>query len=336
MKAAVFKEKGVLKVEDVPDPEPGPRDVLIQVSHCAICGSDIHRCSNGLFLPGLIPGHEYAGEIVAKGKEVHEFETGDRVTRWDGKRTPSSYASCPARFKARELGFSPNMKMGAYAEYKAVDADRIMKIPDAITNLEAAMTEPLAVAVHTIRLSHIRLGDRALILGAGPMGLFVQQCASLAGASRIYVSEITAARRDMASELGASEVFDPAKINLIDKIVQHTEIGVDLAFECAGAHSTLQNALEAVRISGRVIVTALGWMPVHCLPVDWVGREVEMQTVYGTVPGDWLLAVQLIESGKIRVKPMISEIIALKDIQQTFQQLLKPDNPWVQVVVGFE
>jgi len=339
MKAAVFKEKGLLEVEDVPEPDISPRDVLLQITHCAICGSDLHRYMYGMLNPGVIMGHEFSGKIVDKGKEVQAFQVGDRVTRgvtYSGRINPAKDVfSLPDRYTAKELGFMTN-RGGAYAEYMVVNAGAVMKIPDSVSNLEASLTEPLCVALHAVRLSKIRLGDKVLVLGAGPIGLLAQQCASASGAMRIYVSEINSARRDIASQLGAYEVFDPNKVNLVEEIVRDTEVGVDLAFECAGANPTLQNALEAVRASGRVIVISLAWEPVYCLPVDWVGREIEMKTSYGTLTHEWPIAVWLLESKKVQVKPMISEVIPLKDIQQAFQELLNPDASWVQVVVGLE
>ena len=341
MKAAVFKEKEVLAVEDVPEPEIGPQDVLLQITHCAICGSDLHRYMYGMLNPGVIMGHEYSGRIVDKGREVKTFQIGDRVTRGvmasdKGIDPGKDVYSLPPRYTAKELGFQPTLGSGAYAEYMAINAGSIMKIPDPVSNLEASLTEPLTVVLHAVRLSRIRLGDQALALGAGPIGLLTQQCISLAGARRIYTSEINAARRTVASELGAYEVFDPTKVNLVEEIVMRTEFGVDLAFECAGAHLTLQHSLEAIRASGRVIVISLAWKPVHCLPVDWVGREIEMKTSYGVLSHEWPIAMWLLESKRIHVEPMISNVIPLADIQEVFQELLKPDTTWVQAVVAFE
>ena len=341
MKAGVFKEKGVLVVEDVPEPEIGPQDVLLQITHCAICGSDIHRYIYGMLNPGVIMGHEYSGKIVDKGKEVQTFQIGDRVTcgvtRPAGETSPvKDVFPFPARYSAKERGFMPALRPGAYAEYMAANAKRIMKIPDSLSSLEASLTEPLTVALHAVRLSEMRLGDQVLVLGAGPIGLLTQQCVSLSGARRIYVSETNAARRDIASRLGAYAVFDPAETDLVEEVVSRTEAGVDLAFECAGAHLTLQHSLEAVRASGRVIVIALAWEPVYCLPVDWVGREIEMKTSYGALFHEWPIAMWLLESKKIQVEPIISNVIPLEDIQKAFQELLKPDTTWVQAVVAFE
>jgi (R,R)-butanediol dehydrogenase/meso-butanediol dehydrogenase/diacetyl reductase len=337
MRAAVFKEKGVLEVEDVPDPIVGPRDVLLQVTYCAICGSDLHRYAHGMLRPGAIMGHEYSGRIVDKGAEVHWFQIGDRVARSGGKINPwKDVPPYPPRFSAKERGFQTTNRPGAYAEYFVADADMVMKIPDSVTSLEAAFVEPLGVALHAVRLSSLRLGDQVVVIGAGSIGLLTQQCASLSGASRIFVSEVNAARKAMASLLGADIVLDPRRVNLVEEIIRHTEIGVDVAFECAGAPSTFHEAIQAVRGSGQVIVVSLSWEPVYCLPVDWVAREVEIRTSYGILAGEWPMAMSLLERRKIQVQPVISKLIPLEDIQAAFQELLRPDTDWVQAIVAFE
>ena len=337
MKAAVFKEKGVLKVENVPEPEMGPRDLLVKVYNCAICGSDVHRyATDGMLKPGVILGHEYTGEVIDKGSEVKDFEIGDRITRCDAKMSPKKSVACPERFTAKTLALDTAYRNQAYAEYMAVDMDRVMKIPNSVSNMDACLTEPLAFSLHSVRISGIKLGDDVMILGTGPIGLYTLQCAILAGASRIYVSETNAVRREIALKLGAAEAFDPRKVNLIEEIERRTGIGVDIAFECAGAGPTLQQSLEAVRIEGRVIVQALAWGQVDCVPVEWVGREIEMKASYGTFANEWQIAMQLLEDKKIQTKPSISKIIRLDDIQEMFQELLKPNNDLVQVVVSFE
>jgi (R,R)-butanediol dehydrogenase/meso-butanediol dehydrogenase/diacetyl reductase len=337
MRAAVFKEKGVLKVEDVPDPVTGPRDVLMRVTHCAICGSDLHRYSHGMLRPGAIIGHEYSGRVEDKGADVQSFQIGDRVTRSGGKiNLWKDVPAYPPRFSARERGFLTTTRPGAYAEYFVADADMLMKIPDSVTNLEAVFVEPLGVALHAVRLSRLRLGDQVLVIGTGPIGLLTQQCAALSGASRVFVSEVNAARRLMASALGADTVFDPTRVNLVEEILRHTGIGVDLTFECAGAPSTFHEAIQAVRGAGQVVIVSLSWEPAYCLPVDWVAREVDVKASYGTLAGEWPMAMSLLERRKIQVQPLISKLIPLEDIQTAFQELLRPDTDWVQAVVAFE
>ena len=333
MKAAIFKGKNLLVVEEVPDPKPEDDEIIMKVSYCAICGSDLHRYAYGMMSPGTIMGHEFSGEVADFGKNLKGLKVGDRVTRCGGKIIPGrELPNFPPRYSARERGFLP-LKLGAYAQYMAISAEKVMKIPEEITDLEASLIEPLTVALHMVRISNIRLGDKAMVLGAGPIGLFTQQCASLAGALKIYVSDINSARLRAASELGAHQVFDPSRVDLVREIVQLTEIGADVAFECAGAKPTLQQALELVKMGGRVMVISLAWEQVDCLPVEWVGREVEMKTCYGNLNSEWLISLTLMQAKKIRTEPMISKIVGLSEIQGAFQELLKSGNDLIQVIV---
>ncbi len=336
MLAAIFKEKGVLKIEEVPDPSVGPHDVLVKISHCAICGSDLHRVSHGMLRPGGILGHEYAGAVLDTGADVETFQVGDRVTRAGGKIHPWQDSPLyPPRFSAKERGFLPTERPGAFAEYFVADADLLMPIPASVTNLEAALVEPLCVALHAVRLSRLRLGDRALIIGAGPIGLLVLQCASLAGAVGTCISEPNAARRALAISLGAEAAFDPLADDVVSEILRRTPAGVDVAFECAGAPSTFHQAVQAVRGAGQAVVVALSWEPVHCLPVDWVAREVEITAVYGSRAREWPIAMGLVERRQVHLRPLVSQVIPLTDIQAAFDELLRPDTGWIQAVVTF-
>jgi len=333
MKAAVFKEKEILAVENISDPEPGDDEIVVQVEYCAICGSDLHRYAFGMMNPGTIMGHEYSGQVVGFGKEVEGYNIGDRVARWGGKIIPGrELPNYPPRYNARERGFLP-IKPGAYAEYVVEKAEKITKIPDRMTFLDASLLEPLAVAVHSVRTSKIRLGDNIVVLGAGPIGLFTQQCASAAGGLKIYVSDMNSHRLKIASELGAHEVFKADQVDLLKEIIALTEIGADVVFECAGAKPTFQQALEVAKMRGRVMLVSLAWEQVDCLPVEWVGREVEMKTCYGHRNSDWAVAMDLLLDDKIETEPMISKIVELDEIQNTFQELLNPATSDVQVIV---
>jgi threonine dehydrogenase-like Zn-dependent dehydrogenase len=208
-----------------------------------------------------------------------------------------------------------------------------MKIPDGVSDLEASLVEPLTVAVHAARLSQLRLGDKVVVLGGGPIGLFAQQCAALSGAAEIYMSEINGARIKAASQLGATRVLNARREDVVKEIEKITGIGADVAFECAGAKPTLQQALELVRMGGKVMLIALAWNQVDCLPVDWVGREVEMKTCYEYFNSEWVIAMELMAAKKIKTEPMITQIIPLAQIDPAFKELLKPDTDQIQVVV---
>ena len=333
MKAAVFKEKGRMAVEDVPDPKPEADEIILKVKYCSICGSDLHRYAHGMMSPGLIMGHEYAGEVVEVGEKVKGFNPGDRLIRCTGQPDPGrEFINVPPRFTAKLRGFGPQ-KPGAYAQYVAIPVNNAMRIPAGVSDLEASLIEPLTVAVHAVRQSQIRLGDKVAVLGGGPIGLFAQQCASLGGASQVYVSEVNAARLKAASQLGATRVLNALREDVVKEIEKVTGIGADVAFECAGAKPTLQQALELVRIGGRVMLIALAWEKVDCLPVDWVGREVELKACYEYYNSEWAVAMGLMEGKKIKTDPMVTKIIPLADIDPMFKELLKPNTDQIQVVV---
>jgi threonine dehydrogenase-like Zn-dependent dehydrogenase len=333
MKAAVFTEQKRLVVEEVPDPAPEPDEIVMRVSYCAICGSDLHRYAYGMMSPGTIMGHEFSGVVVATGKTVTGWKIGDRATRCGGRIDPGrDLPNLPPRYSAKERGFL-GMKPGAYAEYLATSAEKVMPIPEGVGDLESSLVEPLTVAVHAVRASKLKLGDTAAIVGAGPIGLLAQQCVRRAGATQVYVSETNPARRKVAEILGAQAVFHPGRTDVVKEIVKRTGIGADVAFECAGARPTLQQAFELVRMGGQVVVVALAWEPVDCLPVEWVGREVELKSCYAHLNSEWPISMGLLARGEVQTKPLISKVIGLEQLDETFQELLNPENQLVQVVV---
>jgi len=333
MKAAVFTENKRLVVQEVPDPTPEPNEIVMRVTYCAICGSDLHRYAYGMMSPGTIMGHEFSGVVVATGKQVTGWKVGDRVTRSGGKIDPGrDLPNMGPRYSAKERGFM-GMKPGAYAEYVATPAEKVMAIPEGVTDLDSSLLEPLTVALHAVRSSKLKLGDAAVILGAGPIGLLAEQCVRRGGATAVYVSETNPARRKVAEALGADAVFHPGQTKLVQEIVKRTGIGADVAFDCAGARPTLQQGLELVRMGGQLVVVALAWEPVECLPVEWVGREVELKSCYGHLNGEWPISMRLLASGEVQTKPLISKVIELGRLDEAFQELLNPGNELVQVVV---
>jgi len=333
MRAAVFTEDKRVVVQEVPDPTPEPNEIVMRVSYCAICGSDLHRYAYAMMSPGTIMGHEFSGVVVAVGRDVTAWTVGDRVTRCGGRVEPGrDLPNMLPRYSAKERGFM-GMKPGAYAGYLATPAEKVMAIPEGVSDLDSSLLEPLTVALHAVRSSKLRLGDAAVILGAGPIGLLLQQCARRGGATRVYVSETNAARRMAAERLGADAVFHPGQTDLVQEIVARTGIGADVAFECAGARPTLQQALELVRMGGQVVVVALAWEPVDCLPVEWVGREVELKSVYSHLNSEWPISMGLLASGAIQTRPLISRTIELEQLDETFRALLDPAKEHVQVVV---
>ena len=224
------------------------------------------------------------------------------------------------------MGFS-GKPLRAYAEYVLMEEWEPVPIPDGVSDEAAALCEPCSIAIRAVRQSRLRLGDPVSILGAGPIGLLCLQAAKAAGAGAVFVSEPAPARREAATKLGADAVIDPTKEDVVAGMVSLTDgLGPQVVFDCAGAKSTLDQALTMVRRSGQVVLVALAWEPTSVLPVEWIAREVSLQATFGGAPEDWRIALELIRTGKIRMESLLSEasFIPLDDIQQAFEALIKP------------
>lgn len=336
MKAAVYKGKQRLAVEEIPTPEPGPGQVLVQVRFCAICGTDVHGWLYDKVPPGVVMGHEYSGAVVGLGESVSRWRVGDRVMGGGGTPPPGkgpAFAIEP-RFDYHATGFA-GRPLRAYAEYVVMEEWEPLAVPDGVSDEVAAMAEPCAVTVRAVRRSALKLGDSAAVLGAGPIGLLCIQAARAAGASAVFVSEPVAARAEAALSVGADAVIDPTKEDVADKMVSLTGgLGPDVAFDCAGIRRTLDQAFTMVRRDGQVVLVALPWESIPVLPVDWQGREVNLETTFGARSEDWRIALDLLASGKVTLEPLLSDagFIPLDDIQEAFEALVKPTTQ-VQMVV---
>ena len=223
----------------------------------------------------------------------------------------------------------------AYAEYAVTEDWELTAIPDSVTDEEATMCEPFAAAVHSVRTSNIRLGDSVAVLGAGPIGLFTLQAARIAGAGKVLVSEPAPARAEAARKLGADEVIDPSSEDVVSRMVALTDgLGPDVVIDCAGVGPTLDQALTMTRRSGHVILVAVPWEKTSLSPVDWMAREIVLRTSFSSDPVDWRIALNLLQSGKATIEPMLSEssFIPLEGIQEAFEKLTKPSTQLQMIV----
>ena len=338
MKAAIYQGEGRMGIEDIPIPDPLPQEILIKVKYSAICGTDVHAFLYDIAPPGSVLGHEFSGVISAIGKDVKDWEIGDRVIGGGGSPPPGFEQPLrkQEQYNYRLEGFTNTRKRG-YAEYTVLNHWEPLEIPGNVTDLEACLTEPCSVAVRAVRLSNQRLGDTVVVLGAGPIGLLCLQAAKAAGAGKIIVSEPSETRRMVASELGADAVINPLREDVYASVMSLTEsVGPDVVYECAAAQPTLDDALNMVRKKGNVMLVALAWENIPLLPVDWAGKEVELKTTFGGEHQDWQIALNLISSGKINLNPLTSEtyFVDIEEIQETFRALASPSDQ-VQMIVKF-
>jgi (R,R)-butanediol dehydrogenase/meso-butanediol dehydrogenase/diacetyl reductase len=278
MKAVVVKSPHSLAVESMPDPKPGPGEIVLRVSACGICGSDLKLHQMGLMPPGTVMGHEFSGEVM---ESAHGFRPGDRVCALPSiscgqcQRCRSGLGAYCMRQRSIGLVTAP----GAYAEYVAVAARHAVKLPDAVDSELGALVEPLAVGLHAVAVARLRPGEIALVTGAGPIGLSVLVWARHFGARHVIVSEKSEGRRKMAERLGATEVVDPSSGGTERALGRIAPDGPDVVFEAVGAPGLIQETIGSVRFRGRIVVVGLCMGPDTIRPLPAVLKEASIHFV---------------------------------------------------------
>jgi (R,R)-butanediol dehydrogenase/meso-butanediol dehydrogenase/diacetyl reductase len=335
MKAAVFRGAGRIEVIEVPVPEVGADEVLVQVHYCGICGSDLEAYHTGMYEPGLIIGHEFAGEVVAVGERVDAWVAGDRVTV--NNVIPCGHCGfcCREQVTLCENLLTPGITLnGGMAEYSVLPKRALHVLPEGITTRHGALVEPLAVTVHGVKRSALKPGERALVMGAGPIGLLTLQCAFVAGAREVYVSEVDPGRANLAVQLGASAVFDPTTQNLAVELMARTEgEGPSVVYVCTGAAAALEDAVTLVCKGGRILVLGLGVEP---LAADFLTLVLHELDIKGSYLGyeEFSVALEYLAQGRVNVEKLITHEIALDDVvAQGFQVLEEAGRGAVKVLV---
>ncbi len=260
MRAAVYRERESLAVEERPLPELGPSEVLVEVSHCGVCGTDLHLVMEGWGRPGSIGGHEYSGRIVAVGSAVEGWEVGESVVGGPEKGCGACAQCCAHRPGLCDGRDSPGVGefQGAFAEFVKLDGSQLLRLPEGLGLREAALAEPLAVALHGITLSGASAGQRALVTGAGPIGALTLAALLARGVEDVTVSEPRAVRRALAGKLGARRVLEPEGLEVPRMPFALVAEPFDVAFECSGSPGAFRAALAQLRRAGRLVVVGTG------------------------------------------------------------------------------
>lgn len=341
MKALLLSKYRHLELADLPVPEPGPNEVLIRVAACGICGSDVHGYdgSSGRRIPPIVMGHEAAGVVAALGANVKGLSQGDRVT-FDstvscGQCEPCRRSEVNLCDRRQVLGVSCGdyRRAGAFAEFVAVPAGIVYHLPDNLPFAEAAMLEAVAVAIHAVSLVPIPPDSAALVVGAGTIGLLVQQALRVAGCSRVFVADVDSTRLKRAEELGATGVF-PAGAGMLEEVQRHTGgTGVGIAVEAVGKNETVAAAIDSVCKGGSVILVG-NISPEVTLPLQKVvTRQIRLQGSCASA-GEYPRAIELISSGKILVRPLITAIAPLEEGPRWFERLYAREPNLMKVVLA--
>ncbi len=335
MRAAVFRGIGQpLDVCNVAEPKVEAGGVIVKVHYCGICGSDLHATQHGAFVvkPGSVLGHEFAGEIVesrAPGWKVGELITAVPNNACDPCRASGLHECkddlgilCPNN---RITGYAPEVP-GGFAEYVAVDVSQALRLPKEVSSRQGATVEPLAVGLHAVEKGRVKLGDKVLVIGGGPIGLAVVAFAKLAGAFSVVVSEYAEIRRNTALAFGATGTIDPAKEEVASAFAKIAGGPPDVIFECVGVQGLLQECINLSAPRGRIVVVGVCMHEDKLMPMLGVFKEINVQFVLGYGKPDWRLVLNLLDKKGLDSAPMITDVFGLEKLPAEFEALRKPSK----------
>ncbi len=340
MKALLLSKYRHLEIADMPTPKPGPDEVLVRVAACGICGSDVHGYdgSSGRRIPPLVMGHEAAGAVAALGSTVTDLTVGDRVAL----DSTIFCGTCPSCLRGeinlcdqrRVLGVScaDYRRAGAFAEFVLVPRRVVHRLPESLSFSDAAMLEAVSVALHAVSLSNIVAGETALVLGAGMIGLLSAQALRVAGCSSVYVADVDASRLKLANSLGAKPVLARGE-SIVSQIAALTGgRGVDVAVEAVGLDETVRTAIDCVIKGGRVTLVG-NVSPEVTLPLQKVvTRQIRLQGSCASA-GEYPQAIDLVASGRIQVKPLITAVAPLEEGPKWFERLYSREPNLIKVIL---
>ncbi|MBB6144653.1 L-iditol 2-dehydrogenase [Silvibacterium bohemicum] len=341
MKSLLLSEYNHFDIVDVPVPAAGADELLVKVEACGICGSDVHGYdgSSGRRIPPIVMGHEAAGTVISVGAEVKDFSIGDRVTFdstvYCGRCEFCARGQVNLCNNRQVIGVSCTdyRRAGAFAEFITIPQRIAYRLPDTIPFVEAAMLEAVSVAMHAVKLTPVTDGESALVIGAGMIGLLTLQAAKAAGYSRVIITDVDATRLDMARRVGATEVIHASGSELFAEIMRLTDgNGVDMVLEAVGRNETISAAIDCVRKGGTV--TLIGNItPEVTLPLQKVvSRQIRLQGSCAS-SGEYPEAIELMASGKIQVKPLITAVASLEDGPRWFDRLHAREPNLMKIVL---
>lgn len=325
MKAPVFRGVGKpLSIETIPDPTPGPGELVLRIGRCGICGSDLHWTSgNGTTYPdGSVIGHEFAGEVVAVGRGVeHRFE-GDRVTAL----AIHSCGQCAKCLSGNPMWCERRQPTaaGGGGQYAIVKGHTSIRLPNCLSLADGALVEPLAGALHAVKLSGLSAGARVLVLGGGPVGIATCFWAHRLGATRVIISSRSSRNERQALAVGANRLMT------IDTLSDQLDAALggppDIVFECVGAPGVLARAIDLVRPQGVVMVAGVCLLPDTFHPYQIFSKEIRIQGSLGFNLQEFQTAIDVLDRGAVEPRTMITKTVSLAELPDAFEALRNPTN----------
>lgn len=343
MKAAVWYGQKDVRVEERTTKELQSNQVKVKVSWAGICGTDLHEYLEGPifistdkpdpFLGQKAPvtlGHEFAGVVEDIGSKVTKFNKGDRVVVNPTVSNHEKEENIDLYHGYSFIGLGSD---GGFAEFTNVPEENVYKLPNNVSDKEGALVEPTAVAVQAIKEGNVLFGDTVAIFGAGPIGLLTTIAAKAAGASKIFVFDLSEERLKKAKEVGATHTINSGESNPVDVINKHTDNGVNVSFEVAGVAPTFKSAIDVTKPRGTVVIVSIFGHSIEWNPMQLTNTGVKLTSTIAYTPSTFQQTIDLINEGNLKVKDVITDEIELNDIVESgFEQLVN-DKSQAKILV---
>lgn len=344
MKVAVMLGIGKMGFEERDIPKVKENEVLVKLEYVGICGSDLHYYETGaigdyVVEPPFVLGHEPGGTVVEVGKNVKNLKVGDRVALEPGKTCghcefckTGRYNLCPD-----VVFFATPPVDGVFQEYVAHEAALCFKLPDNVSTLEGALIEPLAVGFHAAIQGDAHLGQRAVVMGAGCIGLVSMMALKARGVSEVYVVDIMEKRLDKALELGATGVINGAKEDVLEKVNELTDgAGMDLVIETAGTEITTRQAIHMAKKGSNIVLVGYSKSGEMTLPMSLVlDKELTFKTVF-RYRHIYPIAIDAVAAGKVNLKGIVTDIFGLDEAQKAMDYSVNNKADIVKAVIQIE
>ncbi|MBM3217226.1 MAG: zinc-binding dehydrogenase [Candidatus Rokubacteria bacterium] len=327
MRAAVVRDRRLV-VADMPAPEPGPGEVLVKTLACGICGSDLHALKhaerffeNYLRPDGtriadlgrdIVMGHEFCAEIVDHGPRTERrLKTGTRVCSMPMLQRPEG---------RQTIGYS-NDHPGGYAEYMRLTEALLLEVPNGLATERAALTEPMAVGLHAVNKARLASGDKALVVGCGPVGLAVIAALRLQDVRPIVAADFSPRRRELAAALGADEVIDPAPEVPTARWREATVV-----FECVGVPGVIDRIMAGASRGTRVVIVGVCMEPDTIHPLRGISKELSLQFVLGYDAAEFAATLRHIAEGALPAAPLVTGKVGVDGVAAAFDALASPER----------
>ncbi|KAL2675622.1 hypothetical protein Neosp_011812 [[Neocosmospora] mangrovei] len=330
----VLNKPGDVTFEERPKPTlEDPHDVLVAINYTGICGSDVHYWVHGsigkfVVTDPMVLGHESAGTIVEVGEKVKTLKVGDRVALEPGypcRRCTNclagKYNLCPDMVFAATPPYH-----GTLTGYWRAPADFCFKLPENVSQQEGALIEPLAVGVHIVKQANVKPGDSVVVMGAGPVGLLCAAVARAYGASKIVSVDIVQSKLDFAKDFAATHTYASQRVSPEENAKNILELaglpdGADVVIDASGAEPSIQASIHVLKVGGSYVQGGMGKSDITFPIMAMCIKEATVSGSFRYGPGDYPLAIELVATGKVDVKKLVTGIVEFKEAEEAFKKV---------------